>query len=196
MRHVRCIPHGTKVPRTGRIDMRARPTRQPLLQKSLTVRWAVRAPRSGSWGGRCARKRLIKIAGRLRHGGPSPCLKTRLRLVSPRFLSPPGRETLPPAIVSDHDWILDRGGGRMDYQEPGVIPAGRRLVVPSGRTLNCCVDRLPTVMTPIGDPSRSSGTPKKVGSLRIRPPSQDGAAIPQNKSAAARSRGGKGVTHP
>ena len=26
------------------------------LQKSLTVRWAVRAPRSGSWGGRSARK--------------------------------------------------------------------------------------------------------------------------------------------
>jgi hypothetical protein len=42
----------------------------------------------------------------------------------------------------------------------------------------------------------AAAPPKKLENLRIRPPSQDGAPIPQNKSAEARSRGGKGVTHP
>jgi hypothetical protein len=94
--------------------------------------------------------------------GPSPCLKTRLRLVSPRFLSPPGRETylllsfpimIGFSIVVVDEWIIKN--------QASYLPEGALSYLQYGRTLNCCVDRLPTVITPIGDPSRSSGTPKK-----------------------------------
>jgi hypothetical protein len=58
------------------------------------------------------------------------------------------------SIVVVDEWIIKN---QASYLPEGALS----YLLQYGRTLNCCVDRLPTVMTPIGDPSRSSGTPKK-----------------------------------